>query len=133
MLDVFPSIGEAPLERVQYVHVDGCLERIIFRFGPTSFVVLADEDDDSVVLWMANTHTLNMTQETDVSHLKVWEPFIGKPFGWGYIVLNQQGYCDGLLLSFGDIRPKILLQVLASLIVVSTISEVRPQSGTGNG
>jgi hypothetical protein len=128
MLDVFPSIGEAPLERVQYVHV-----RIIFRFGPTSFVVLADEDDDSVVLWMANTHTLNMTQETDVSHLKVWEPFIGKPFGWGYIVLNQQGYCDGLLLSFGDIRPQILLQVLASLIVVSTISEVRPQSGTGNG
>jgi hypothetical protein len=85
MLDVFPSIGTAPLELVQYVYVEGCLERIIFRFGPSSFVVVADEDDDTVVLRIASTDSLNMPQEGNVSHLKVWEPFIGKPFGWGSI------------------------------------------------
>jgi Family of unknown function (DUF6334) len=46
----------------------------------------------------------------------------------GYAVVNQQGYCDGLLLSFGDIRPKVLLQVMASSIEVKAISEVSPSS-----
>jgi hypothetical protein len=97
MLDVFHSIGEAPLHLVAYFYVQGCLERIVFSFGPTSLVVLADEDD-------------------------------ARPFGWGYAVVNQQAYCDGLLLSFGDIRPKVLLQVIASSIDVKAISEFSPPS-----
>jgi hypothetical protein len=128
MLDVFHSIGEAPLHRVAYFHVHGCLERIVLSFGPTSLVVVADEDDDTVAISAADTDALEITPESDVSHLPLWEPFIAKPFGWGYAVVNQQGYCDGLLLSFGDIRPKVLLQIMASSIEVTAISEVSPPS-----
>ena len=98
----------------------------MFSFGPTSLVVLADEDDDTVSISVAVTDALEITPESDVSHLPLWEPFIAKPYGWGYAVVNQQGYCDGLLLSFGDIRPKVLLQVMASSIDVNAISEVSP-------
>ena len=42
MLDVFHSIGAESLHRVAYFYVHGCLERIVFSFGPTSLVVLAD-------------------------------------------------------------------------------------------
>jgi hypothetical protein len=61
---------------------------------------------------------------TDASQTPMWKPFIGKPLGWGYAVVNQQGYCDGLLLGFGDIRPSRLLQVFASSIDVRAISEI---------
>jgi hypothetical protein len=128
MLDVFHSIGEAPLHLVAYFYVQGCLERIVFSFGPTSLVVLADEDDDTVAISAVDTESLEIAPESDVSHLPLWEPFIARPFGWGYAVVNQQGYCDGLLLSFGDIRPKVLLQVIASSIDVKAISEFSPPS-----
>jgi hypothetical protein len=123
MLDVFHAIGEAPLDRVEYLYAHGCLERIVFGFGPMSLVALADEDDDTVAISAANTGSLNLAPEADVSHMPLWKPLIGKPFGWGYIVVNQQGYCDGLLLGFGDIRPRVLLQVMASSIDIKPIPE----------
>lgn len=123
LIEVFHSIGEEPLDHVSYFYVHGCLERIVFVFGSTSLVVLADEDDDTVVLSTASTATTDTSLETNMTHLPLWTPFTGKPFGWGYIVINQQGYCDGLLLSFGDMRSKILVQVLASSLQVSMISE----------
>ena len=96
------------------------LERIVFVFGLTSLVILADQDDDTVDLW---TDVSKFAAEADVSDLQLWKPHIGKPFGWGYIAVNQQGYCDGLLLGFGDIRPTVLLSVIASWIHVSTVVE----------
>jgi hypothetical protein len=123
MLDVFHSLGEAPLHAVAYIYVYGCLERIVFSCGPMSLVVLADADDDTVAISVANTEALRLSPESDVGHTPLWKRFIGKPFGWGYVVVNQQGYCDGLLLGFGDIRPKVLLQVLASSIDVKPILE----------
>ena len=80
------------------------------------------------LLFRLYTESLAIAPESDVSHLPLWEPFIARPFGWGYAVVNQQGYCDGLLLSFGDIRPKVLLQVIASSIDVKAISEFSPPS-----
>ena len=127
MLDVFHSIGEAPLHLVRYVYAEGCLERIVLSFGRTSLVALADEDDDTIVLWTASTESLEISAEVDMRlATTLWEPFVGKQFGWGYVVVNQQGYCDGLLLGFADIRPKVFLQVVASSIEVRSISEARP-------
>ena len=119
MLDVFHSIGEAPLHLVAYFYVQGCMERIVFSFGPTSLPFGAH--------WFTPS-TWSVRFSSDVSHLPLWEPFIARPFGWGYAVVNQQAYCDGLLLSFGDIRPKVLLQVIASSIDVKAISEFSPPS-----
>jgi hypothetical protein len=45
-------------------------------------------------------------------------------FGWGWITMNQQGYCDGLLLSFGKvIFPQLVLNVMASAIEVGKIAK----------
>jgi hypothetical protein len=43
-----------------------------------------------------------------------WREFVGQPFGWGWAVMNQQGYSDGVLLSFGGVTPQVLLEVIAS-------------------
>lgn len=123
LTSVFHEIGEEPLAVVKYVYVDGCLERIVFAFGPISLLVLANEDDDTVALWTTNTDCWDPNQGTDMNHDEVWKPFIGQRFGWGYILVNQQDYCDGVLLGFGDILPKVLLQVVASSIKIRAISE----------
>lgn len=128
MLDVFHSLGEAALHLVAYFHADGCLNKLVFSFGPKSLVVVADEDEDTVAISIANTDVLELSVASDVSATPLWRPLLGKPFGWGYIVINQQGYCDGLLLSFGGIRPNVLLNVIASSIRVSAISDAPPTS-----
>jgi hypothetical protein len=46
MLDVFHSVGEAPLQLVSHFYAHGCLERIVFSFGPIALMVVADRDDD---------------------------------------------------------------------------------------
>lgn len=109
--------------QVGYFYVEGSLEKIAFAFGPVSLLVLADEDDDSISIRLANADAVKLSPDSDVSHAPMWRHLIGKPLGWGYIVVNQQGYCDGILLAFGDVRPTRLLQVWASSIVVKVISE----------
>jgi hypothetical protein len=122
MLDAFQSIGAAPLQRVAYSRVHGCVARIAFDFASKSLVAVAHEDDDTVTVSVENTHATDPRPASDVSALWPWAHFIGKPFGWGYVVVNQQGYCDGLLLSFDGIRPRVLLQVIASSFQVNAIS-----------
>jgi hypothetical protein len=40
------------------------------------------------------------------------------------VIVNQQGYCDGAMLSFDGIRPGVLLTVVASALKVSAINEL---------
>jgi len=51
-----------------------------------------------------------------------WKKFLGKELGWTWVAVNQQGYCDSVMLSFDGIVPTILLNVVASSIKVCTIA-----------
>ncbi len=121
MLSAFHSIDDRPLKAVWKIYTDGSLDKLVLDFGTVSLIVVADGNDDSIEITAADTPDVCNTDGVDGSDLEPWNSFIGRPFGWGWITINQQGYCDGLLLSFGGIVPQLVLNVIASSIKVSAI------------
>ncbi len=122
MLSAFHSISDQSLQAVWHVYTDGSLDKLVLDFSRVSLTVVGDEDDDSIDIAATETADLRNAGGVDGSHLEPWNRLIGKPFGWGWVTVNQQGYCDGLLLSFGGIVPQIALNVIASSIKISTIT-----------
>lgn len=122
MLSNFHSVGEGSLKAVWELFTQGCLERLILDFGSISLVAVADKDDDSIDLELTSAGDFHNAERVDASQTEPWKSFIGKPFGWGWITVNQQGYCDGLLLSFEGIVPQLVLNVVASSIKVARIT-----------
>jgi len=76
--------------------------------------------DDTVDFQFADATNLPLDR-VDVSHLPPWKDFVGVPFGWGWVTVNQQGYCDGMLLSLGGIFPQVVLSVIASSIKIGQV------------
>jgi hypothetical protein len=97
------------------------VDRLVLGFGAVTLVISADENDDTVNITLSETPDL---AGLDISHLEPWRNLTGRPFGWGWVTVNQQGYCDGLLLSFGGIVPLLALNVIASSIKVGVITMV---------
>ncbi len=122
MLSAFHSIGDASLQGVWQFYSDGSLDKVVLDFGAVSLIIVADENDDSIDFTVTNRCDVRGAGTVDGRHREPWSGLIGKPFGWGWIIVNQQGYCDGLLLSFAGIVPQLLLNVIASSIKVSAIS-----------
>lgn len=122
MLSAFHTIGDRPLLGVWQNYSEASLERIVLVFDQVSLIIVADEDDDSIDFTTADTTEGSDLGGINASLSEPWRKFIGKPFGWGWVTVNQQGYCDGLLLSFGGIVPQIALGVMASSIKTATIS-----------
>jgi hypothetical protein len=83
-----------------------------------------DENDDSIKFHAAETSGLELTGSEDAAQSEVWRDFVGQQFGWGWITVNQQGYCDGLLLSFAGINPQIVLNVAASSIRAARVTQL---------
>lgn len=122
MLTVFHSIEGKSLHAVWKVYTEGSLDRLILDFGPLSLVVVADENDDTIDIKVADSADLRNAGYVDASKVEPWQSLIGESFGWGWVTVNQQGYCDGLLLSFGGIVPQLAINVIASSIKVGTIA-----------
>jgi hypothetical protein len=118
-LSEFHKIDGRVLRAVWYVWMHGCLDKIIFEFDEVSLLVEAETDYDTIAVRCIGNDKLS-DYSTLAGSTDLWNPFIGKPFMWGWITINQQNYLDGILLSFDTIVPNILLNVAASSI------EVRP-------
>ena len=121
VLSGFHEIGQQSLRAVWQASTAACLDRIIFDFDPLSLVVSAMQDDDSIDFNVVVAATVDRTGGIDASQLPAWKDLINAPFGWGWVTVNQQGYCDGLLLSFRGIVPQVVLNVTASSILVGRI------------
>ena len=122
ILSAFHAIGDQSLRAVWQVETYGSVDRLVLDFGRVSLSVVADENDDSIDIAVEDTAGLRNARGTNVSHLGPWDHLVGKGFGWGWVTVNQQGYCDGLMLSFGGIVPQIVLNVIASSIKVRMIA-----------
>ena len=123
MLNTFRLVDEMPLRSVRQVWTEDSLERLAFDFDHISLVVAADGNDDSTEITTQDRADRD-GGVGDASRFEPWNDLIGKPFGWGWVTVNKQGYCDGLLLSFDGIVPQVVLDVIASSIKVDTISAV---------
>jgi hypothetical protein len=111
----FRRIDSQVLRTVRRVHEEGCLVRIILDFGQIYLFIEARTEDDTVEM-RTDENAIAAKTGVDASESELWSDFIGQPFGWGWATVNQQGYCDGVLLSFSGITPRILLSVAASSI-----------------
>jgi len=120
LLSEFHKIGTRVLRKVSYVWTDQCLDKIIFEFDEVSLLVEAEVEYDTIAVCCIGNDRLS-DHSTAAGSTDLWNPFISKPFTWGWIMINQQNYLDGILLSFDTIMPNILLNVVASSIVVGLI------------
>lgn len=120
-LSAFHEISDKPLRAIWHVSEYSCLDRVILDFGLVSLIVAAISDDDSIDFTIWKTVDLLTMPRQDVSQSAFWKESVGRPFGWGWVTVNQQGYCDGLLISFGGIEPQIVMNVMASSIKLRRI------------
>jgi len=121
LLSEFHGINGQPLRVVWRVYAEQCLDKIILRFDQDSLVMEAEPYDDTLVFHLTRNEDLNINGWIDASQFEPWSGFIGKPFGWGWVTINQQDALDGVLLSFDGIIPQLMLNVMASSIVESII------------
>ena len=118
----FLPFSEKEFRSVWYVWVEGCLGKIILSFENESLAIKAEIDDDTISLSRIPNSAID--QETNAIRVEgVWSKYFGQKFGWGWITINQQNYLDGVMLSFTNIDPDILLNVAASSINVFEISK----------
>jgi hypothetical protein len=118
ILDEFCGFEGQILKSVWLIREDSLVTGVAFTFDQASLTVKANAEDDTVEISSAANDKAVAGNATNV---EPWATFIGEPFGWGWVTVNQQGYCDGVLLSFRGITPQLLLSVSSSSIEVSTI------------
>jgi len=107
-----PEKLEAVYERVS----EGCREFVLLRFTTKWLKISANMDDDTIAICIDDDAYADPSDFAQMDGSPPWGSFVGKVFGWGWIAVNQQGYCDSILLSFEGIEPKVLLHVSGSSI-----------------
>jgi hypothetical protein len=120
LLSPFHELSGEALRAVRQNRADQLPARLVLAFETHALVVTVDEHEDSVDLELAEAP--GSSEGEDVSFQKPWADLVGQRFGWAWLTINQQGYCDGLLLSFGGLVPRVVLNVISSSIKTGTIS-----------
>ena len=129
MLLEFHGLNGYPLRAVWRYYTEQCLDKIVLEFDQASLLVEAKPEDDTLIFHLISNNDRNRYGWIDASHSELWSGFIGEPFGWGWITINQQDALDGILLSFGGITPQLMLNVMASSIYESIIQQPSEKSG----
>lgn len=114
LLQVFRSVSGAELRAVHGVYVHACLAERVLVFDGMALVIEAQPEFDTVGVAIEISPAMTRAGGVDESGSMPWKRFIGQPFGWGWIAMNPQGYCDTVLLSFGGIAAQLLQSVVAS-------------------
>jgi hypothetical protein len=128
ILSLFDIVVGQCLDSVRLSYVDDSCEKIALNFGSKTLLIAANEDDDSVEVSVENNLSF-AAHELDRSQTQPWKDMIGRAFSWGWLIVNQQGYFDGVLISFGPAAPQLSLVVAASSIKVGVVSTVLDSAG----
>lgn len=128
-----PEVLRAVCEKV----VDESREALLLQFSHKNLFIAANAEDDTIGVCWEQASSADGSGYARIDSKGPWPALIGRTFGWGWITVNQQGYCDGVLLSFDGIRPTLLLSVIASSLCVSRIIDedqgAKPASAEKNG
>jgi hypothetical protein len=123
-LDAFDSLSSAEAEVLREVYEreeNKCRDELVLVFTRKILVIQANAEDDTISVRAKSIATFKRDDSLRKSASGIWQPLIGRAFGWGWITVNQQGYCDGALLGFDGISPSISLEVVASSIEINGI------------
>ena len=116
-----------PLRAVREFRALEMLSGLELDFGSTTLLIQAIADDDTVAISTGNRPAAE-GGETDASSRQPWCDLIGQSFCWGWVTINQQGYLDGVLLSFSDIFPQVVINVIASELKIGQIAKIADRS-----
>lgn len=126
-LDAFHELSsknEQTLENVFEVVEDKCREAIALKFSAGVLVLTVDADNDTIEVRFQELVSFDPAGFKSVKARSPWRSLIGQSIGWGWVTINQQGYQDGVLLSFDGLEPSVMLAVAASSLRVYSIGEV---------
>jgi hypothetical protein len=122
-LDGFAALNASEPEVLASVHeqwLDGCRTAILLTFSTKQMMLQANADDDTLsIMTLPVDEPVREWRRVDAQ--SPWDRWVGETFGWGWLTINQQGYCDGALLSFGGIEPSMLVNVVASSLNIYVI------------
>ncbi len=111
VLSPFHEVDGCPLKGVWETSIDDDLESIQLEFEPGYLNIDVDRTDDTLNIGISRERR----QDSEcASHRAPWKQQIGKSFGWGWIGVNQQGFLDGVSLSFGSVVPQFSITAIAS-------------------
>jgi Family of unknown function (DUF6334) len=117
LLNVFHEVDGTELDAVSEIQKAGETTEIRLKLGER-FLVIRAESDDTATLFVDS----QLSDGDTISDREPWSAVIGRRFGWGWVMVNQQGYLDGVLLSFGGVMPEVLIAVVASGLKVKNIA-----------
>lgn len=131
-LDAFQELAQKDdqkLEEVWQRVEDGCRELIALKFSEGVLTFTVDPDTDTVEVRRLDAEAFDPSGLVLAPATAPWTGLLGRPFGWGWAAVNQQGYQDGVLLSFGGLEPSVLLVVAASSLRVYAVNELANNKG----
>jgi len=121
LLSAFHEINGSVLKTVRQEIYEDSHVGIVLDFESKSLIIRANPEDDTVDFFVVASSAIEKSDRNDVSQTFPWKQFIGKEFGWGWVSVNQQGYLDGLILSFGGIIPDLIVTVIASSLKLGSV------------
>jgi hypothetical protein len=124
-LDAFDELSseedltlEDVFERVE----DGCREAVALKFSNAVLTIKVDPDSDTMEVRCQRAELFDTAGMTSVRGSPAWVSLVGQVFGWGWVTINQQGYQDGVVLSFDGLEPNVMLTAAGSSIRIYSIS-----------
>ncbi len=117
LLSVFHQVSGALLETVRQIVSEESVTVLVLDFGSKSLVIEAEAEDDTITISIGTA----AAPGDAINDQQPWIDLVGKPMGWGWVIVNQQGYFDGVLLSFSGVIPQLLITVVASSLKTKRI------------
>ena len=120
------------LKEVEYFYWDDMTTfTVIIKlvFQQDVFFILAKGEDDSIELTKSFPQISSLAELTNTicSEMIPWKLVIGRHIRWAWIMINQQGYLDGIQLEFGngDKKESIIVQIItiASSLKVTVVNQ----------
>jgi hypothetical protein len=123
-MEAFSLVCSNTEENLQHVYEHEAYhirDTVILVLSTKLLVFKANADDDTVSVICDSARRFKGGAGFQESRSPVWKKLVGKQLVWGWVTIDQQGYCDGILLSFDEISPQVHLDVAGSSIRINSI------------
>jgi hypothetical protein len=103
--------------------VDGCRDELVLALDHATLKFRPDPDTDSLDVQFADADFQPLPNHRPLTGTAL-DRFAGSEFGWSWLAVNQQGFCDSAMLSFNGITPNVLIHVIGSSVMIFGIDRV---------
>jgi hypothetical protein len=127
-LDAFHELSLADDQRLQEVFErveDDCRDAVVLKFPTVVLTVSVNPDNDTVEVRCQDAGSYDVTELVTITRSSPWAHYVGQTFGWGWIMINQQCYQDGVLLSFDGLEPVVAITAAASSLRVYSVNAIK--------